>query len=280
MAVITATISHLARLDLYKHAKPYKFAYDLAPGLGPSTNHSYEPRDVDIHNVQGSLHEFSLDVHGFAFSVWETGLSSADFDNEAVLQDKYLPEVLRYMETVSPPGCELHIMNHVRRKRGPDFPNTREKTAEGVLNPIITAHADYTENGAEVDLHGILQEHPHLRDRKFDIINVWRPTLGPNQHWPLALCDFRTVDRADVETNDVIHADHIGESVRLYANPQHRWHYLDNQTADQVILFRSVVMDDHSIPFGMHSSFARSDEDITASAHRESIEVRVGRFFA
>lgn len=78
--------------------------------------------------------------------------------------------------------------------------------------------------------------------------SVWRPTRGPNRDWPLGLCDYRTVTPEDIEFNDVVHEGHIGESMRLYANPSHRWYFLDRQTTNQVALFRNTHSDGLEIP--------------------------------
>ena len=40
--------------------------------------------------------------------------------------------------------------------------------------------------------------------------------------------------------SDVVHKDKIGESNRLYVNPDHRWYYLDKQKTSEVVIFRNV----------------------------------------
>lgn len=40
--------------------------------------------------------------------------------------------------------------------------------------------------------------------------------------------------------NDVIHETYVGESMRAYYNPDHRWFYLSDQTVDDVVIFRNT----------------------------------------
>lgn len=80
------------------------------------------------------------------------------------------------------------------------------------------------------------------------ISSAWRVTKGPNRDWPLAVCDYRSIDLEDVELSDVIHKDRIGESMRLYYSPNHRWYFLDNQTVSDVALFRNIHSRGMSMP--------------------------------
>lgn len=63
---------------------------------------------------------------------------------------------------------------------------------------------------------------------------------GPNNDWPLALCDYTSVDiENDTIENDVLHVSNVGENWLLHANKKHSWHYLSDQTPDEIILFRN-----------------------------------------
>lgn len=71
--------------------------------------------------------------------------------------------------------------------------------------------------------------------------SVWRVLKGPNNDWPLALCDFQTVDLVnDFTTNDALHQKRQGENWLLYANSKHKWHYLSSQEEDELIIFRNT----------------------------------------
>jgi hypothetical protein len=71
--------------------------------------------------------------------------------------------------------------------------------------------------------------------------SVWKVLRGPNNDWPLALCDYQSVDMEnDTILSDVLHERSIGENVILYKNPQHAWYYLSDQDEDDLIIFRNV----------------------------------------
>ncbi|CAH0055133.1 unnamed protein product [Clonostachys solani] len=45
---------------------------------------------------------------------------------------------------------------------------------------------------------------------------------------------------SDVEVNDVIHDTYVGESVRAYFDPGHRWYFLSEQKVEETIMFRNT----------------------------------------
>jgi hypothetical protein len=70
---------------------------------------------------------------------------------------------------------------------------------------------------------------------------VWKVLRGPNNDWPLALCDYQTIDMEnDTISSDVLHERSVGENVILHKNPKHTWYYLSNQDEDDLIVFRNV----------------------------------------
>lgn len=55
-------------------------------------------------------------------------------------------------------------------------------------------------------------------------ISVWRPLHGPNDDYPLALCDLATVDQQqDLEIADYVTPKLNREHCLLYENEKHRW---------------------------------------------------------
>lgn len=75
--------------------------------------------------------------------------------------------------------------------------------------------------------------------------SVWRVLRGPNNDWPLAVCDYESIDLdADTIDCDVIHEQYVGENILLFKNPKHKWYYLSNQGIDDLIVFRNVSSKD------------------------------------
>ncbi|KAF7670920.1 hypothetical protein GT037_011048 [Alternaria burnsii] len=281
--MVNANIEYLSRLDLYETEKPYMTAFEIPSDVGSMTNHEYSAHMVEVQDARDNKASFSLDVHGFKFCDWPTKYRSADFEDEDLIESKYYQEVLQQMTQGFPDAMEIHIVSHLRRKR-----NEVKATSEpgpGTskhANTITYAHTDFSPDGAKIAVEHIVEKHAHLRGRRFEVINLWRVTKGPNRDWPLALCDYTSVDLEDVDLSDVIHKDRVGESTRLYFNSSHRWFYLDKQTTSEVALFRNVDSRGLQYPFAMHLSFANPnvhDREGCSDPPRESIETRFALFY-
>lgn len=73
-----------------------------------------------------------------------------------------------------------------------------------------------------------------------DQLSLWRPLRGPNDDWPLALCDAETIDHSkDLRVSDVVHFNRTGENILLHANEAHRWYYMSRQNRDELFVFRN-----------------------------------------
>ena len=73
------------------------------------------------------------------------------------------------------------------------------------------------------------------------LASVWRVLNRHNNDWPLAVCDYSSIDDAcDTVENDLIFRDAPSENVVLRGNVNHRWYYLSDQDPDDVLLFRNT----------------------------------------
>lgn len=72
------------------------------------------------------------------------------------------------------------------------------------------------------------------------IISIWRPLFGPLEDWPLALMDYRSLDRTrDLVPSDNIYTHVIRETYNVLRNESHQWYFLDGQNVDEVFLFKT-----------------------------------------
>ena len=70
---------------------------------------------------------------------------------------------------------------------------------------------------------------------------MWRPLRGPNNDWPLAVCDFASIDAsADMVDADLLYSTRLGSNQLLFDNASHQWHYIPNQQPDDLLVFRNV----------------------------------------
>ena len=75
-------------------------------------------------------------------------------------------------------------------------------------------------------------------DRVF--CSTWRPLKGPLYDWPLALCDYQSLDpQSGFEAGDNIYPHMESESFLVYHKDYHRWHYLSEMQPDEVLVFKS-----------------------------------------
>jgi len=274
----TATVWYLERLDLYKDEKPYMITFDPTGFGGQKTNHKYSQHEVLMTDVRGREGDFTLAKQGFQFLKWSTALVFQDFDDENVIRERYYPEIVEQVQNVFPDAVEVSVLTHLLRKRQ-DFSKDLTPSEAQKLGPIFYAHGDFTPEGARASLEeSFFKDHEHLRGKEVQIINVWRVLKGPNRDHPLALCDYTTVcPEDDIEFNDVIHRNHIGESIRAYYNPHHRWYFLGDQMVDEVVLFRNCDSGCKDSPVALHLAF-KDPRQTSQLPARESIEIRLAIF--
>jgi hypothetical protein len=106
------------------------------------------------------------------------------------------------------------------------------------------------------------------------VINLWRPIRGPLRDSPLAMVDGTTVAPDDLVASDLIYPNRRGETYSVKYNPNHRWFYFPEMTADEALLLKCYdSATDGRTRFGPHTAFIDPTTPADA-APRESIEVR------
>lgn len=64
---------------------------------------------------------------------------------------------------------------------------------------------------------------------------------GLNDDWPLAVCDYSSVDvDNDTTTNDAIHLERTEENWLLHHNSNQRWYYYSGMKEDDLLVFRNT----------------------------------------
>jgi hypothetical protein len=115
---------------------------------------------------------------------------------------------------------------------------------------------------------------------RVQIINLWRPIRGPLQDAPLAVCDARTVKFDELVGSDLIYPNRVGETYSVKYNPEHRWFYVPEMTADEILLLKCFdSQTDGRARFAPHTAFVDPTTPANA-APRESIELRTLVFHA
>ena len=70
-------------------------------------------------------------------------------------------------------------------------------------------------------------------------ISIWKPLRGPVTDWPLAFCNAPSVDTEnDLIAMDLVSRKSYTENYQVYHNKKLEWCFYNNQTEDEVIIFR------------------------------------------
>ncbi len=233
----------------------------------------HEERSVAIHNGRAAAEPFDLDREGFALVRHDTAVT--DFYDDAEVETVYEAEVERLVKAVTG-ASRVVVFDQTRRS---DSVAMRE--AKGIREPAGSVHNDYTARSAPQRVRDLLpaEEAEALLQRRFAIVNVWRPIRGPVRTAPLALCDARSVAPGDLIAAERRAKDRVGEIQQAVFNPAHRWYYFPNMERDEAVLIKVYdSAEDGRARFTVHTAF----DDPTSppdAPPRESIETRTFVFF-
>jgi len=273
---ITSNIYYLDRDERFQTEKPFSWSAELAflPGLPPS-NHIFTRHLTKIRDVRGR--DFTdVDTQGFTFIQLPTSLKPEEMDNEALVEAIYYPEIEDMLWSQFPDISRIAFLGHQSRKRSPMFPHQKGALVT-TAQPQTMAHADFTRRGALDRLKNHFKEYPELENKPWEMLNVWRVMRGPNNDWPLAMCDYRSIDADhDVIANDIVvaHGDGCIENSLLHHNKNHQWFYKSNMEVDDLIIFRQADSSG-TMPRAWHASFEHPAMKMAPFMPRESIEVRL-----
>lgn len=233
-------------------------------------------RDVVIENLRGKEDSFTLDTAGF--QLYNRPSKHKAFKDDSEIEREYYPESIELIKEVTG-ASRVVIFDHTIRRRRPgeidDAPDRRQ--------PVAQAHVDQTTASAIARVHRHLsaEEAPSFLQRRFQIINLWRPISHPAIDWPLALCDYSSVDKkSDTFPIALIYPDREGETMGVDYNPNQKWKYIHGVTPDEFILIKCFdsIQDGSVAVFTPHTGF---QDPLTPEGTplRESIELRALVFY-
>lgn len=261
---VTAELNYLAPTS----GKPRTYAYDPPPGEPKSTNLP-EPHQVPIFDGRLIAKNFSLDREGFELVRHPTAVKN--FYDEAEIKRVYYPAVEAFMRATLK-ADRVVIFDHTVRKRVDGAADIR---SSGPRQPATRVHVDQTLSSGPNRVHEhVPEEAEELLKGRVQVINLWRPIRGPVRDAPLAMADGSTVAPDDLIASDLIYPNRRGETYSVKYNPNHRWFYFPEMTADEALLLKCYdSATDGRTRFGPHTAFV----DPTTppdTPPRESIEIR------
>lgn len=224
----------------------------------------YAPRRVRLHDARPMCAR--LDAEGFALQRHVSAVR--DFHDDDLAANLGRAEAAQLVSATTG-AARVHVFDHTRRGRAPG----------AVRQPSTRVHVDYTEASGPQRVRDLLgADADTLLSRRFAFINVWRPIRHAAWDWPLALCDARSVDPADLVATDLVYPDRRGEIYGLVYNPAQRWFYIPDMGLDEALLIKCHDSRRDVARFTPHTAF---ENPLTppGAPPRESIEFRTIVFF-
>ena len=212
-------------------------AYIASEGGGEIAPHegNYAMRSVHVRNGRAGRADFDIEREGFELIAHRSGVR--DFYNDDEIASLYETEITALVQGMLGARRVL-IFDHTRRSPSPDVRRARK-----IREPASIVHNDYTDSSGPRRLRdhfaGTPGEADALLEKRFAIVNVWRPIKGPVRNHPLAFCDASSVVPDDLVPVKRVAKDRIGEIQLSLYNPAHRWFYFPAMTTAEVLLFKT-----------------------------------------
>ncbi|KAG8169718.1 hypothetical protein KVR01_000463 [Diaporthe batatas] len=225
-------------------------------GKGRITNdRPHLPHGVIVSDVSGDEDRYTLDSHGFQYC--RSPSKEKDFLDDSKIVTEYYPE------------CE-QLLKGVRR--GPTHWHHLGLKNLANRGPVTKTHVDQSYDGAELRLRWELpNEADDLVQRRYQIINVWRPIRTVDKD-PIAVADASSVPDADLVAAIMVEDDYHGEQWVVRHNAAHRWFYKHLLSPEEVLLIKCFDSKEDVARRALHSAF--EDPAYRDRESRQSIEVR------
>lgn len=216
---------------------------------------------------------------GFTMLADEAGVI-ADYRDPALLEQVYDRAIERMVGQIT--GARRAIVfDHTYR-------STSVTTTVGGAatdTPVDQAHNDYTPASGPERVREMLarfapdENAGDVLARRYAIVNVWRPTNGEVEQWPLALCDQTTIGPDDFASAELRWSHRTGYVAVLRHRPEQRWFYFPKMHSGEVLVFTCFDSAGRAGRlFGAHTAFNDPTTQLGAKP-RESLEVRVLALF-
>lgn len=259
--LVEAQVNYL----LYTGQRPTTYAYPPPPGV-PQRTGIPDARRVQIANARQLPEPPTLDSHGFERRSHPTAV--ADFSQEDQIRSIYYREAEEIIRAAT--GAEkVVIFDHTLRSSSQDRP-------EATREPVSVVHNDQTfvSGPRRVRDHLPSEEAAERLNRRFAIINLWRPIGTAVETWPLAVIDGRTLEAEDLVPADLIYRDKVGETYAILHRARHRWYYFPRLAPDELVLLKIYdSKPDGIVRLTAHTAFEDPTSRPNAPA-RQSIEIR------
>jgi len=271
---------HIADLELYKTEKPYVVinSIDDRDDDVATDNLTFETHEVLIGDIRGHEGDFSLETSGFVVTPHDSSLLKIETWTDIRSYQKETERFLTQHFDATAVYCyDLKIrQNRQKFQSEAHVKDLRDWTVPE--SPALAAHNDVTYDSGPhmIDFH----LPPKMKDEylkpgfRFRIVNTWRGLLPKIEDSPLAVCDYRSVDKNDLIACDRVIPTRAGEVYYLRYNLKQRWYFLDGMTPKDLLVMMMYDSENGTqARYCPHSPVDNPMASIDAPARR-SVETR------
>jgi hypothetical protein len=262
-----------ATLNYFLDTGEQPFTYTGAPGSNDKrSGGGQDPRRVTLRNGRRDADRLVLERDGFRFVRHDTAVE--DFYDPDQVRRTYYPE-MEALVKAEIGAARVVVFDHTLRTA--DDAAREERQIREVVRRV---HNDYTEWSGPQRVRDLLpQEADALLQRRFAIVQVWRPIRHPVETFPLGICDARSLSGANLVVSERRYPGRIGQTYAITYDPAHRWFWFPRMRREEALVFKVYdSLKDGRARWTAHTAF----DDPTSPPHarpRESIEIRTLAFF-
>ncbi|KAJ8133390.1 hypothetical protein O1611_g238 [Lasiodiplodia mahajangana] len=262
LPVVNASLKYLVPTENLKTEKPYMSSVPFTQDGSRTSNFLEQSFSTPVHDVRDHEVEFNLNVNGFQFI-------KHSFQNQP--QEKiegpdhpYLIEVADFLKEFLKAKDVIVYDCNVRKIGNAAY-----------FQAATSAHIDHTKGNAFWRFKEAMQMfRPNgVEYSRWFAVTLWRPISHSVVDWPLAVCDFTTIEEGDIHSVDTVLPHRVNEIYHLQHNTGQRWYYMSNQKPDEAILMKILDTDENSAQYSAHAAFKSRDE-VDEGLLRHSADVR------
>ncbi len=233
----------------------------------------YEAHTCRIYDARPIADRFDISVNGIEMKRIPSKV--ADFYDKDEVERVYNPEVTEIIKDAMG-ASRVVVFDHTFRTY-----NDAVREANNTRAPVKAVHNDYTDRSARQRLKDIMgdEEAGGLLEKRFAIVQTWRPINHPVMTEPFALADGQTVPNSSFVELERRYRYRTAVTYHCAYDPGHRFYYLKEMTPEETYIFKVFDTDKSAgVQFTCHTAF--DDPGSPPGARpRESVETRALVFF-
>jgi hypothetical protein len=247
----------------------------------------FESHEVEIRDVRSAADPVSLQAQGFLLAEHVSAIAHTRqiADTNLIAQNGLPPINQAYYEEVLPLIRRLSgARDVIPQATGLTVRFSRRSQRQSWAGAAGFIHLDVTRRSIERFLQFSLAAagRPIKAWRRMVLYQTWRAVTEPPQDNLLALCDRRSVPSSDVVFYDAIIGDKgtALESVEARScrfGPDHRWWYVSDMDARDLLIFIGYDSDEPDAVQPFHTGFDVPGHD--GATPRGSLEARFFAFY-